>query len=239
MTHTIDETGEERDSGGGAKSAVQSAASTAQEKASQKASELTRQGSEKLKTQIDSRTGEACRQARSVADALRQSAEQTRSQGNSSAAGIVDMGAQRADQIAEYLERTNGETLMRDAQHFSRQRPWLMAGVGVAAGMAVGRMIKAASAARRQSEGGGNGYQTAGYETAGYATGDIEQGSSAMAAYGTGTPGYATAGTAGASSSGGTGGAATGATTDWRQGLAGDDEATRTASGLTSEQGIR
>lgn len=208
---------------GGAKSAVQGAASTAQQKASQ----LAAQGTDQLRTQIDSRTGEACRQTRAIADALRQTGDQARDQGNGTAASIVDMGARRADQLADYLDRTNGETLIRDIQQFGRERPWLAAGIGVAAGMAVGRMIKASTAHRSHGDIEGTSYGSGYGQGGGYG-----QGYGAGSGYPSGTEyGAGTGGTGGSAYGAGIGAGGEGAGVYGTGSLAGEGAASATAYG--------
>ena len=130
-----------------AASTAQDAASTTQEKAM----ELRSRGADQLREQLDTRTTDAGRQAQEVAQALRQSGEQLRSGGKAQAAGITDMAAQRAEELGKYLERVDGNELLGDAERFARQRPWLLAGIGLVAGIAASRMMKASSERRYAS----------------------------------------------------------------------------------------
>ena len=130
-----------------AASTVQDAASTTQEKAM----EIRSRGADQLRQQLDSRTTDAGRQAQDVAKALRQSGEQLRSGGKGQAAGITDTAADRVEQLGQYLERVNGNELLNDAERFARQRPWLFAGIGLVAGVAASRMMKASSEQRYTS----------------------------------------------------------------------------------------
>ena len=130
-----------------AASTVQDAASTTQEKAI----ELRSRGADQLREQLDTRTTDAGRQAQDVAQALRESGEQLRSGGKAQAAGITDMAAQRAEELGKYLERIDGNELLGDAERFARQRPWLLAGIGLVAGIAASRMMKASSERRYAS----------------------------------------------------------------------------------------
>jgi len=130
-----------------AASTVQDAASTTQVKAI----ELRSRGVDQLRQQLDSRTTDAGRQAQDVAQALRQSGEQLRSGGKGQAAGITDTAADRVERLGQYLERVNGNELLNDAERFARQRPWLFAGIGLVAGVAASRMMKASSEQRYTS----------------------------------------------------------------------------------------
>jgi ElaB/YqjD/DUF883 family membrane-anchored ribosome-binding protein len=145
------EVADERQQGEGvrerAAGTVQDAASTAQDKAM----ELRSRGASRLRDQLDTRTTDVGRQARNVAQALRQSGENLRGQGNEQAAGVTDTTAERVEQLGEYLERVDGDRLLRDAERFAQQRPWLLAGMGLFAGLIASRMMKASSEERYRS----------------------------------------------------------------------------------------
>ena len=128
-----------------ATSQVQDAASAAQEKAV----ELKEQGKGKLGEALDQRTNQAGEQARKMAQALRQSGDQLRSQDQSQQAADVALGAaDRIERLGGYLEQTSGDKLLRDVEDFSRRRPWMIAGIGLVAGLAASRFLKASSERR-------------------------------------------------------------------------------------------
>jgi ElaB/YqjD/DUF883 family membrane-anchored ribosome-binding protein len=137
------------------------AASTAKDAASatqEKAVELRSKGADQLRQQLDTRTNDAGRQAQSVAQAIRKSGENLRGEGNSQAAGVTDAAAERIEHLGKYLEQANGDELLRDAERFARQRPWLLAGIGLFAGLVASRMMKASSERRYQSSDGTSRY---------------------------------------------------------------------------------
>ena len=147
MANTATETGREG-LVGQATSHAQDAASTAQEKAG----ELKEQGWSKLGETLDQRTNEAGGQARMMAQALRQSGEQMREQGEGSQAVAVTEGAaDRIERLGGYLEQTSGDALLRDVEDFARRRPWMVAGIGLAVGLAASRFLKASSERRYAS----------------------------------------------------------------------------------------
>jgi ElaB/YqjD/DUF883 family membrane-anchored ribosome-binding protein len=144
---------------GQASTQVQEAASTAQEKAV----ELKEQGKSKLGQTLDQRTNDAGVQARKMAQALRRSGEQLATEGNGQqAAGLTEGAADRIERLGGYLERTSGEELMRDVEDFARRRPWIVAGIGLVAGLAASRFLKASSERRygasAQTDGGSTRY---------------------------------------------------------------------------------
>ena len=138
--------GTDRDGLAGQASAqVQEAASTAQEKTA----ELKEQGKRKLGETLEQRTNEAGVQARKMAQALRRSGEQLSNEGNGQqAAELAEGAADRIERLGGYLERTSGPELVRDMEDFARRRPWMIAGMGLVAGLAASRFLKA-SAERR------------------------------------------------------------------------------------------
>jgi ElaB/YqjD/DUF883 family membrane-anchored ribosome-binding protein len=131
----------------------QRAASTVQEAASatqEKAVELRSKSADQLREQLNSRTNGVGSQARSVAQALRRSGENLRGEGNTQAAGITEGAAERVEQLGRYLEQVDGDQMLRDAERFARQRPWLLAGIGLLSGLVASRMMKASSERRYQ-----------------------------------------------------------------------------------------
>ena len=59
-------------------------------------------------------------------------------------AGVAD----RLERAGGYLERANGEEMLRDAERFVRTRPWVVAGAAAAAGLMASRIFKASSERR-------------------------------------------------------------------------------------------
>jgi hypothetical protein len=124
---------------------VQEAASTAQEKAV----ELKDQGKSKLGETLDQRTNEAGGQARKIAQALRRSGQELSNEGNGQqVAGLAEGAADRIERLGAYLERTSGDQLVRDVEDLARSRPWMIAGMGLLAGLAASRFLKASSERR-------------------------------------------------------------------------------------------
>jgi hypothetical protein len=150
MADTANETS--RDGlGDQATSQVQDVATSAQEKAA----ELKEQGKGKLGEALDQRTNEMGEQARKMAQALRKSSEQLRGEHQSQqAANVAEGAAARIERLGGYLEQTNGDALLRDVEDFSRRRPWMIAGIGLLAGLATSRFLKASSERRYSSAAG-------------------------------------------------------------------------------------
>ena len=144
MANTVEGTDQEGQIGQ-ASTQVQEAASTAQERAV----EFKEQGKSRLGEKLDQRTNEAGVQARKMAQALRRSGEQLSNEGDGQqAAELAEGAADRIERLGGYLERTSGAELVRDVEDFARRRPWMVAGMGLVAGLAASRFLKA-SAERR------------------------------------------------------------------------------------------
>lgn len=122
------------------------------EKVQEQASELKEQGREQLRHQLDDRTTQAGQQARSLAEALRKSGSELESGGGAAgAARVASSAADKLERVGGYLERSQGETMLRDAEQFTRQRPWLVAGAAAVAGFLASRVLKASSERRYES----------------------------------------------------------------------------------------
>jgi hypothetical protein len=144
MTHVTDEARGQQGLTDQASEKVQDAASAAQEKAS----ELREQGSKRLRDQFDQRSTQAGSQARSLAEALRRSGNDLSGEGNGNVSQLTDQAADRIERLGTYLELKSGDELMRDVEMFARRRPWMLAGLGMLAGVAAARFMKASSEQR-------------------------------------------------------------------------------------------
>jgi uncharacterized protein YjbJ (UPF0337 family) len=144
MTQATDESGQQEGLASQASAKVQDAASVAQERGS----ELREQGSARIRDQFDQRSTQAGTQVRSLAEALRRSGNDLGNEGNSKAAQLSGQAADRIEWVGDYLEQKTGDELMRDIETFARRRPWMLTGIGMLAGMAAARFMKASSEQR-------------------------------------------------------------------------------------------
>jgi ElaB/YqjD/DUF883 family membrane-anchored ribosome-binding protein len=141
----MDEMGQQEGLASQASAKVEDAASLAQEKAS----ELREQGSARLREQLDERSTKMGSQVRSLATALRRSGTELSDEGNGNASQLTTQAADRIERVGSYLEQKSGGELMGDVENFARRRPWLLAGLGMAAGVAAARFVKASSEQRK------------------------------------------------------------------------------------------
>jgi ElaB/YqjD/DUF883 family membrane-anchored ribosome-binding protein len=122
-------------------------ASNTQDKAKEAAGEArgrVREEVDRRSTEIGGRVGSSAGDARSVADELRK-------QGKDTPARYVEQAADRAERLGSYLERSDGDRIVRDVEEFARRNPWAVAAGGLALGFAASRMLKASSGERYRS----------------------------------------------------------------------------------------
>jgi ElaB/YqjD/DUF883 family membrane-anchored ribosome-binding protein len=141
----MNEMGQQEGLASQASAKVEDAASLAQEKAS----ELREQGSARLRDQLDERSTKVGSQVRSLATALRHSGNDLSNEGDGNASQLTTQAADRIERVGSYLEQKSGDELMRDVEKFARRRPWLLAGLGMLAGVAAARFVKASSEQRK------------------------------------------------------------------------------------------
>jgi ElaB/YqjD/DUF883 family membrane-anchored ribosome-binding protein len=144
MTEATHETGQQQGLVSQASAKVDHATSAAEEKAG----DLREKGSARVRDQLDQRSTQAGSEMRSLADALRRSGQQLSSEGNSNTSQLTAQAADRIERLGSYLEQKRGDELMRDIETSARRRPWMLAGIGLLAGVVAGRFVKASSEQR-------------------------------------------------------------------------------------------
>ena len=121
---------------------------------SEQATRAKESGRRELREQLDARTTQMGEQARSLAEAVRRSGSTLQAQGKDEV-GIerVTTGvADRLERAAGYLERVRGEEMLRDAERFVRNRPWVLTSAAAAAGLIASRVVKASSEKRYEGD---------------------------------------------------------------------------------------
>ena len=139
-----------RDVAAGAKEKVQEAAAPAKEKARDIAGQAREhaqaaagQAKGKAAAQVDERSTQIGQQIGTQAQSLDGVAEELRSQGKDGPAKIAEQAGERVRSVGNYLEQTDGESLVQAAVDAARENPAAAAAVGAAAGFAAGRLLKA------------------------------------------------------------------------------------------------
>jgi len=116
--------------------------------------------------QLDSRSSDVGTRVLATASSVKRIAEELRGDELShGAAAVADRGAETLERIGRYLDSSDGETLVRDAERFSREQPWAIATTGVVLGLVGSRMLKASAASRHRNEYGSEYASLNEYET--------------------------------------------------------------------------
>src|SRR4051812_49796131 len=126
------------------------AAAQAKEKVQETAQQAAGQARGRIGEQVDQRSTQAGEQVRSTADDVRTIAQQLREQGKDQPAKLAEQAADRAQQVGDYLHRSDADRILDDVEDFGRSKPWAVMLGGLAAGFAASRFLKASSARRTE-----------------------------------------------------------------------------------------
>lgn len=133
-----------------AKEQVQDKAQVAQEKVQETADTVR----SRVREQVDQRSTQAGGQVRSTAQALRSTSERLREDGQDGPAKAAERAADQAEKVGGWLEDSDADRIMRDAEDFGRRQPLAVVAIGMAAGFAASRFLKASSRSRYTQAGG-------------------------------------------------------------------------------------
>lgn len=122
--------------------------------AQEKVREGSQQAKEKIREQVDQRSTQAGEQVRGAATDVRAVADTLRGQGKDRPARYAEQAAERTQQVGDYLQRSDGDTILRDVEDFGRRRPWAVVAGGLALGVVASRLLKASSSERYQASQG-------------------------------------------------------------------------------------
>ena len=109
---------------------------------------------DQLRRQVNARSTQAGEQASSIAEAMRGTTEQLRSEGKDSAAKVIDGVADRSERLGGYLTQADDDRILRDVEDFARRQPWVFVGGSAVLGFLAARFMKASSSSRYQSRAG-------------------------------------------------------------------------------------
>jgi hypothetical protein len=118
------------------------------DQAKEKAQEGAQQAKRTVRDQVDQRSTQAGERVGSTAGDIRSVSEELRKQGKEQPAKLAEQAAQRAESLGDYLQRSDGDTILRDVENFGRRQPWAVIAGGVALGFAASRFLKASSSRR-------------------------------------------------------------------------------------------
>jgi hypothetical protein len=128
----------------GAKEQVQEQAQVAQEKMKETAGTMQ----SRMREQVDQRSTQAGEQVSSTAQAMRSTSEQLREEGKDGPARAAERAADQAERLGGYLRESDADRILGDVEDFGRRQPLAVAAIGVAAGFAASRFLKASSSSR-------------------------------------------------------------------------------------------
>ncbi|HEV7773745.1 MAG TPA: hypothetical protein VGO48_10710 [Conexibacter sp.] len=113
--------------------------------------QVTQTARERVREQVDTRSTQAGEQVSATAQALRTTGSSLHDEGQDAPARAAEQLAGYAERIGDYLTRTDGEQLLHDAEDFGRRQPLAAIGLGLVAGIAASRLLKASSSRRYES----------------------------------------------------------------------------------------
>ena len=138
--------------------ATQSPSGSATDNAKEKAQEAqqklkggARQAQDRVREQVDQRSTQAGEQVSASADALRTTSRQLREQGQDGPAQAAEKVAHHAERLGSYLSESNADRILGDLEDFGRRQPMAVIALGIAAGFAASRFLKASSRQRYES----------------------------------------------------------------------------------------
>jgi hypothetical protein len=105
----------------------------------------------RMREQVDQRSTTAGEQVSSSAHALRATSDQLREEGQDGPARAAERAAERAERVGGYLRESDADRILRDAEDFGRRQPLAVVAIGMAAGFAASRFLKASSSSRYAS----------------------------------------------------------------------------------------
>jgi ElaB/YqjD/DUF883 family membrane-anchored ribosome-binding protein len=122
----------------------------AKEQVQEKAQQAAGEARSRLQDQVDQRSTEVGEQVSSSAHALRSTAERLREEGQDGPAKAAEQLAGHAERVGSYLSDSDAERILRDVEEFARRQPLAVVGIGLFAGFAASRFLKASSRSRYQ-----------------------------------------------------------------------------------------
>lgn len=110
--------------------------------------------------QIDRRTTDVGNVVGGHVENLRSIGDSLRNQGQESTARLVDMAADRLNQVSAYLTQTDGDRIVHDLENVARAQPLITAAAGLVFGVTAARLLKTGATQRyRTYESSATGYE--------------------------------------------------------------------------------
>lgn len=122
-----------------------SGAQGAKEQVQEKAQEAAGEARTRLRDQVDQRSTQAGDQIGATAQALRSTADRLREEGQDAPARAAQQLATQAEKAGSWLRDSDADTILGDVEEFARRQPLAVVGIGLFAGFAASRFLKASS----------------------------------------------------------------------------------------------
>lgn len=132
----------------GAETTSTSAMDDAREKARQAASDAQQKISSELRTRVDTTKSRTADTLGSVARALSQSAQQLRTENESTTGDYVQRIENQVRRASDYLRNTNTDDMVRNAEDFARRQPAVFLGGAFVLGFLAARLVKSSQGAQ-------------------------------------------------------------------------------------------
>ncbi|MDO8188517.1 hypothetical protein Q5424_18925 [Conexibacter sp. JD483] len=123
----------------------------AKEQVQEKAHQAADEARSRLQQQVDQRSTQVGEQVSSSAHALRSTAERLRDEGQDGPAKAAEQLAGHAEKVGSYLSESDADRILHDVEEFARRQPLAVVGIGLFAGFAASRFLKASSRSRYES----------------------------------------------------------------------------------------
>jgi hypothetical protein len=134
-----------------AETQASSGAEGAKEQVQEKAQQAAGEARSRLREQVDQRSTQAGEQVRSSAQALRSTAERLRDEGQEGPARAAEQLAVHAESVGGWLHDSDADRILSDVEDFARRQPLAVVGIGLFAGFAASRFLKASSQSRYET----------------------------------------------------------------------------------------
>ena len=113
--------------------------------------ELKDKATDRMRGTLDTQSTSLGRQVGAIGEALRKAGAHLDTAGNEPVAKVARQAADQAQRFGRYLESSNSDRFLADAEQFARRQPWAAGGIGLIAGFVSARFLKATSEGRYQS----------------------------------------------------------------------------------------
>jgi hypothetical protein len=114
--------------------------------------------------QIDRRTTDLGNVVSGHVSNLRDMGNSLRSDGQNGTASLVDMAADRLNQVSTYLTQTDGDRIIHDIENVARTQPVVTAAAGLLFGLTAARLLKAGAMQRYRTYGDTSGIYGSSYD---------------------------------------------------------------------------